>query len=417
MTAFFLVLVCAANASSNRVLADNSPARKPNVVILFIDDLGYGDTGTYGCKDIPTPNIDRLAREGVTCTASYITNPPCCPSRCALMMGMYGQRFGKYGMSRGLPIPKDKPTLAEYMRDAGYVTGQIGKWDIGTKAQGPSARGFMEVAKHPPVKRYKKPADAPKALQKKKKAKSKYICLTKDGKEAWLTDVNGDQMVEFIERNKRKPFFLYFSPEAVHSPNDEAPPRLTRRTRVKNRKRKHLAGAIVSVDDQVGKLLAVLKKHDLRKNTLIIFSSDNGPNGRENGSSAPYRGGKGGGTQQEGWVRVPTIFSYPGVIPQGNTYDGLTCTLDYFATIASLTSRPAPETSRRCERDSLPKRREDRPGSRISVLGQHRPDRCPQALSGRRPLETLASLQAEKVRLAVVRFETRPAGAQRRRRR
>jgi arylsulfatase A-like enzyme len=166
--------------------------------------------------------------------------------------------------------------------------------------------------------------------------------LTEDGKEAWLTDVNGDQMVEFIDRNKDKPFFLYFSPEAVLSSNAETPSRLTDRTQAQG-KRKKLAGAIVSVDDQVGKLLAVLEKYHLRENTLVIFSSDNGANGSEGGSSAPYRGGKGQGTQQEGWVRVPTIFSFPGVIPEGRSYDGLTCTLDYYTTVAALVDKPAPE--------------------------------------------------------------------------
>ena len=88
-------------------------AEKPNVVLIYIDDLGYGDLGAYGCTDIPTPNIDQLAKpKACSCTASYIANPPCCPSRCSLIMGQYGQRFGKYGMSRGLPIPEDRPTLA-----------------------------------------------------------------------------------------------------------------------------------------------------------------------------------------------------------------------------------------------------------------------------------------------------------------
>ena len=90
---------------------------KPNVVLIYIDDLGYGDLASYGCRDIPTPHLDRLASEGVRCTASYITNPPCCPSRCALLMGQYAQRFGKYGMSRGLPIPEDRPTLARLLAD------------------------------------------------------------------------------------------------------------------------------------------------------------------------------------------------------------------------------------------------------------------------------------------------------------
>ena len=128
--------------------------RKPNVIILFIDDLGYGDLACFGNKRIPTPHVDSLASDGVRCTMSYITNPPCSPSRCALMTGMYAQRFGKSGMARGLPIPSDHPTLSELMRDAGYVTGQIGKWDIGSVGQGPHQRGFMEVAKDPPGTQY-----------------------------------------------------------------------------------------------------------------------------------------------------------------------------------------------------------------------------------------------------------------------
>ncbi len=297
---------------------------KPNVVLMFIDDLGYGDTGPFGCEDIPTPHLDRLAEEGVVLTQSYITNPPCCPSRCSLMMGMYGQHFGKYGMSRGLPIPDDKPTLAEFMRDGGYVTGQIGKWDIGTKLQGPSTRGFMEVAHKPP------------------KGASKYFCATEDGEEAWLTDVNGDQMVEFIDRNREKPFFMYWSPEAVHSPHKDVPDRLSNRTSAEEAKRRRLGGGIVAVDDQLGKLLDVLEKRGLREKTLVIFSSDNGANTGEGGSSAPYRGGKGGGTQQVGWTIIPTVISQPGTLPQGKRYDGLSCSLDFFATIAAAMGTPGP---------------------------------------------------------------------------
>jgi arylsulfatase A-like enzyme len=302
-----------------------SAVDKPNVVLIYIDDLGYGDVGCYDCKDIPTPHIDRLAKEGVRFTASYIVNPPCCPSRCSLIMGQYGQRFGKYGMSRGLAIPEDRPTLAKFMGENGYVTGQIGKWDIGTKAQGPLKVGFAEVAQKPP-----------------KKKGSKYFCTNEAGKTQWLTDYDGDNIVEFIESHKSDPFFLYWSPEAVHSKNDEAPPSLTERTTAKG-KRSKLAGAIVSVDDQVGKLMKALNKHGLRKNTLVIFSSDNGANIGEEGSSAPYRGGKGNGTQQEGWVRVPTIFSMPGVVPQGKDYHRLIANFDFYSTIASVAGLTIPE--------------------------------------------------------------------------
>ncbi|PHR94678.1 MAG: hypothetical protein COA78_31820 [Blastopirellula sp.] len=322
-------------------------AEKPNVVLIYIDDLGYGDIGVYGCKDIPTPNIDQLAAEGVQCTASYITNPPCCPSRCSLMMGQYGQRFGKYGMSRGLPIPEDRPTLARYLSDHGYVTGQIGKWDIGTRLQGPLNVGFTEVAKTPPKKQYTKSQleNVPEALRKQLNAKdgqSKYYCVNKKGETVWLTDYDGDSIVNFVDRHKDEPFFLYWSPEAIHSFNTEVPKSLTSRTTA-DKKREKLAGAIVSVDDQIGKLLKVLDKHNLRENTLVIFSSDNGANGGEGGSSAPYTGGKGQGTQKEGWVRVPTIFSMPGVLPQGKPYDGLIANFDFYSTITALTCNAIPD--------------------------------------------------------------------------
>lgn len=320
---------------------------KPNVVLIYIDDLGYGDLGCYGCDDIPTPNIDRLAEEGVRCTASYITNPPCCPSRCSLMMGQYAQRFGKYGMSRGLAIPQDRPTLAGFLADHGYVTGQIGKWDIGTPQQGPLNVGFTEVAKNPPRKRYtdEELAAATKDVRRrvsKKHGVSKYFCVNEDGETVWLTDYDGDAMVDFIRRHRSEPFFLYWSPAAVHSSNIEVPDRLMDRTRATGVRRK-LAGGIVAVDDQVGKLLRVLDEHELRDHTLIVFTSDNGPNLGEGGTATPYTGGKGSGTQQEGWVRVPTILSLPSVLPKGRRYDGLMANFDFYSTITTLTSHQIPQ--------------------------------------------------------------------------
>ena len=322
-------------------------AGEPNVVLIYIDDLGYGDLGCYGCLDIPTPNIDLLAREGVRCTASYIANPPCCPSRCSLMMGQYAQRFGKYGMSRGLPIPEDRPTLARYLTDHGYATGQIGKWDIGTKLQGPLNVGFTEVRKKPPARKYSTEEIGRMTQDLRNQINrndgfSKYFCVNEDGETVWLTDYDGDSMVEFIDRHKREPFFLYWSPEAVHSFNKEAPDGLTSRTTA-SKSRSKLAGAIVSVDDQVGKLLDVLNRHGLRENTLVVFSSDNGANGSEGGSSRPYAGGKGKGTQKEGWVRVPTIFSMPGALPEGKQYDGLIANFDFYSTITQLATNSIPE--------------------------------------------------------------------------
>jgi len=304
--------------------------RRPNVVILFIDDLGYGDLGSFGCRDIPTPHMDSLAANGVKCTNSYVTNPPCSPSRCCIMTGMYIQRFGKSGMARGLAIPSDHPTMAEFMRDAGYVTGMIGKWDIGSKEQGPLDRGFMEVARRAP-------------------SRKPFICLRRDESEVFRTDLDGDYMAEFVERNKDKPFFLYFSPNAIHSPSGDTPAHYQNRSKATG-KRKALAGALVAVDDAVGKLLAMLEKYKLEKNTIIFLTGDNGPNLGEQGSAEPYRGGKGQGTQLEGWVHTPTIISWPAGIPSGKTYDGLMCTMDFYATAAAVVGTELPK---RCEGKNL----------------------------------------------------------------
>jgi arylsulfatase A-like enzyme len=326
--------------------------RKPKVVILFIDDLGYGDLGSFGCRDIPTPHMDSLAANGVKCTNSYITNPPCSPSRCCIMTGMYIQRFGKSGMARGLSIPADHPTMAEFMRDAGYVTGMIGKWDIGSREQGPLDRGFMEVARSAP-------------------SKKPFICLKPDGSEVFRTDLDGDYMAEFVGRNKDKPFFLYFSPNAIHSPSGDTPARYQNRSRAMG-KRKALAGALIAVDDAVGKLLAMLKKHNLEKDTVILLTGDNGPNLGEQGSAEPYRGGKGQGTQLEGWVHTPTIVSWPAGIPSGKTYEGLMCTMDFYATAAAIAGKPLPK---RCEgKDLLPYLRGEKTGDVHEELFWHNVD-------------------------------------------
>lgn len=319
---FLLVLACC------QIACSRPTDSKPNIILLFIDDLGYGDTGPFGCTDIPTPNIDRLADEGVVFTQLYVTNPPCCPSRSSVLMGMYGQRFGKYGMSRGMPIPEDKPTFAELLRDNGYITGQIGKWDLGDKFQGPSAQGFMEVAE----------------LPNRIIEREHFLCKNEDGEVVWMAEIDGDNLIEFVDRNrtKEKPFFMYWSPLAVHSSHRDIPEKYSSRTTAPENRRK-LGGGIVALDDQVGKLLAYLDKQKMRENTLIIFSSDNGANLVEGGSSTPYRGGKGPYTQQVGWTLSPTIISWPGVIPKGKRFDGLSCTLDFYATMVAAAKVPVPE--------------------------------------------------------------------------
>ena len=331
-------------------LSQEAVSQKPNVVILFIDDLGFGDIGCFGNKRIPTPNIDSLAMQGARCMMSYITNPPCSPSRCSIMTGMYAQRFGKSGMARGMPIPNDHPTMAEFMRDAGYVTGQVGKWDIGSVDQGPHHRGFMEVARNAPGKQYKRERE--------------------DGSDVYLTDLDGDYMAEFVDRNADHPFFLYFSPFAVHSKVKATPQHY--RDRVPGGDGTAYEGAVVAVDDAVGKLLAMLKKHNLKNNTLIMFTGDNGANIKEGGTSAPYRGGKGPYTQLEGWVHTPSIVTWPGTVPADVTFDGLMGTIDFYATIAAATGEPLPK---RCDgKDLVPFLKGDKQGDVHEYIFWHNAD-------------------------------------------
>lgn len=335
---------------SSYCVAQEPKPRKPNVVILFIDDLGFGDLGCFGNDRIPTPNIDSLAAQGVRCTMSYITNPPCSPSRCSLMTGMYAQRFGKSGMARGLPIPNDHPTMAEFMRDAGYVTGQVGKWDIGSLEQGPHQRGFMEVAKNAPGEQYERKRE--------------------DGSPVYLTDLDGDYMAEFVERNAARPFFLYFSPFAVHSKVKPTPQHY--RDRIPGGNGTAYEGAVVAVDDAIGKLQSMLKKHDLQDNTLILFTGDNGANIQEGGSSEPYRGGKGPFTQMEGWVHTPTIVTWPNKITAGRTYDGIMGTIDFYATVAAAAKEPLPD---RCDGiDLLPFLNGDSTGDAHEYMFWHNAD-------------------------------------------
>ncbi len=306
---------------------------KPNVIVLFIDDLGYGDIGAFGCPDIPTPHIDRLAAEGTKCTNAYTACPVCSPSRTALMTGMYPHRFGNFGnKDRGAPIPDDHPTLAETMRDAGYVTGMVGRWDIGSVEQGPLQRGFMEVARRSFIENEKRVRpNGPTYIQE-------------DG--VYWTDRQGDEMADFVTRHKNEPFFLYFAPLAIHFPVEEVPQNYLDRVPkiITDERRRYLAGALIATDDAIGKLMAAVKKHGLDKNTLVFFTGDNGGYMRDNARNLPFRGGK--ATEWEGAVHEPFIVRWKGHIPAGKTFDGLLSTMDIYATMCAVAGIELPK---RCE--------------------------------------------------------------------
>jgi arylsulfatase A-like enzyme len=340
----FIFMLAALISSGNSLRAADAET-KPNIILMFIDDLGYGDIGPYGCEDIPTPNIDRLAREGTTSTTFYITNPPCSPSRHALMMGEYAQRSGKFGMARGLPLPENRPTMAKFLSEAGYQTAQIGKWDMGNMQQGPLNIGFNETNRTPPKKKYSKAElESIQKIRKVGEKQLRYMVVDEKGDDKLLIEYEGEQIVDFIERTHTDPFFLYYSPFGVHGPHVDMPKHILARVpdEVKG-PRRYLAASIMAIDDQVGHVLDVLERKGIRDNTLIVFASDNGADPNRGGTSTPYAGGKGKGTQKEGWVRTPAIFSQPGVVPEGKVYDGMICSLDLYATFASLTENDSPK--------------------------------------------------------------------------
>jgi len=326
--------------ASAKANPENTAAPRPNIIIIYMDDLARGDVGAFGCPDPGTENIDRIAERGVRMTNAFTNNAPCSPSRTALMTGMYTQRIGKYNLSRGIPLPEDKPTLAETLRDAGYATGIVGleKWDIGRWDQGPLDRGFTEAGMHPPRVEGREGFGGG----------SSYIGV--DG--SYLTEVEGEYAVDFIKRHGKteQPFFFYFVPLAVHIPLTEVPQsyldRLYPGHEGKYSPRQSLRASLLALDDQVGRILDTLDEMDITQNTLVIFSSDNGGDPHAQHRPLPFRGGKGGpnrsNLQWEGNYRMPTILSYPGTLPAGVSFHGMSCTLDFYATAAALAGTPLP---------------------------------------------------------------------------
>lgn len=336
----FLTIFCIGILIAINSIHSAAADERPNIIILYIDDLARGDVGAFGCPDPGTSNIDRLAKQGVKLDNAYTHNAPCSPSRTALMLGMYTQRFGKYDLSRGVPIPDDKATLAETLRDAGYTTGFIGheKWDIGKWDQGAMDRGFMISAKQPP---------RVKAAEGNGNA-SFYL----DMKGNYLPETEGDYAVEFITQHAKdeKPFFLYYAPLSVHTPLHEVPKKYLDRLypghEGKYSPRQQLRASLLAIDDQIGRIIDKLDETKLTNETLILFSSDNGGDPGAQARPLPFRGGKGGenrsNLQWEGNYRMPTIISFPGTIKPGTSFSGMSSTIDFYATATAVAKTPLP---------------------------------------------------------------------------
>ncbi len=292
-------------------------AKKPNVVILLADDLGYADVGFQGCRDIPTPHIDSLAQNGVRCTNGYVSGPYCSPTRAGLLTGRYQQRFGhEFNPSTedsGLALTET--TMAERFADAGYATGLVGKWHLGGLPKfRPPQRGFGDFfgflgGAH---------AYFPQPLT------DVYRGDKATGETGYLTDAFGREAVAFIDRHKSRPFFLYLAFNAVHTPMQATDERLKRFESIDDPKRRTYAAMLVAMDEAIGQVLGKLHAEGLDRDTLIFFFSDNGGPTMKgttiNGSrNTPLRGSK--RTTLEGGVRVPFVVQWPARLSAGKVYD------------------------------------------------------------------------------------------------
>jgi arylsulfatase A-like enzyme len=332
--------------------ADQSSAAKPNIVFILADDLGYTDVACFGSKYYETPNIDRLATQGMRLTNHHHCQN-CQPTRAALLSGQYGPRTGVYTVggierfdwsSRPLrpvdnvtELPLNRITIAQSLKSAGYATGMFGKWHLGEKGpHHPGQRGFDEAIVS--MGRHFDFATSPK---------TEYPAGT------YLADFLTDKAADFIKRHKEAPFFLYLPHFGVHSPH-EAKPELIERFKTKPTAGGHdnptYAAMIASVDESVGRIMTLLDELKLADNSVLIFASDNGGVGgyaREGlrgaggiTDNAPLRSGK--GSLYEGGTRVPLIVRWPGVIKSGSNSDTPTIHVDMYPTFLDIASGEPP---------------------------------------------------------------------------
>jgi arylsulfatase len=302
-----------------------APGRPPNIVLIFADDLGYGDLGCYGSK-LATPHLDRLAAGGMRFTQWTSANPVCSPSRAALLTGRYPTRVGvpRVLFPRDTTgLPRDETTLAETLKRSGYRTACVGKWHLGHAPQFlPTARGFDEYFGIP----YSNDMD-PRVLMR-----NADVVETTANLET-LTARYTEHAVNFIDRSKDSPFFLYFPHTYPHIP-------LAASDRFRGKSRFGIYGDVLAeLDWSAGEVLAALRRNGVAGNTLVMFSSDNGP--WYQGSAGLLRGRK--GSTWEGGVRVPFIASFPGRIAAGGVSDVLGSALDVMPTVAGVCGASRPE--------------------------------------------------------------------------
>ena len=335
-------------------------ADKPNIIVIMADDLGYADLGSYGCKDIPTPHLDKLAKEGVRFTSGYVTWPMCGPSRAGFLTGKNQSTFGYY-QNVSAPFDPDQglpkmETIASLLKKQGYVTGGVGKWHMGTtNDQHPNSMGFDDWfgflggglmyfhLDHPSYKGKFTPIKRP--LHMKYLQHTMPVIHNRKPVEwkQYLTRELTDAGIAFLEKNKSKNFFLFMSYNAPHL-DLEAPEetiakfpenKMTKIPGVLPRTRSIYGAMVYEMDQGIGKLLAKVDELGLAENTVVWFLSDNGGM-KKTSDNRPLKGAKGAGTGYEGGIRVPMFVRWPGGISAGAVLGEAITSLDIGATSIAM---------------------------------------------------------------------------------
>ncbi len=317
------------------------PRSRPNVILIFTDDQGTLDLNCYGSKDLHTPHLDKLAEKGILFKQFYVAAPVCSPSRAALITGRYPQRAGVPGNvpstpgGTGMPLPE--VTLAELLGNAGYRTGLVGKWHLGTaNSHDPLAQGFQEFFGHKAgcIDNYShffywRGAPYHDLWRNRKE-------IHEDGK--YFGELVKREALSFIEKHKEHPFFLYVPMNSPHYPMQAPQEYFARYEKLKEPRRSY-AAMVSFIDDAVGSIVAKVEELGLRENTIIIFLSDHGHSteircNSGGGNPGPFRGSK--FSLFEAGVRVPCLISWPGHLPEGESRDQMAMSIDWYPTIAEL---------------------------------------------------------------------------------
>jgi arylsulfatase A-like enzyme len=315
-------------------------APKPNIVIIFIDDLGYGDIGPFGATKQKTPQLDRMAREGMKLTSFYAA-PVCSVSRAQMMTGCYGVRVsvpGVYGPGSKNGLHPSEFTVAERLKERGYATMCIGKWHLGDAPEFlPMKQGFDHYFGIPYSNDMQRKSTQTGERVVPLVRDDKVLELLTDDAQNRIVERYTDEAVKFIRANKATPFFLYLPHTAVHTPIH---PGAAFAGKSANGR---FGDWVEEVDWSVGRVLDTLRELKLDNNTLVVFTSDNGPwlvKGADGGSAGPLRGGK--GSTWEGGVRVPTLAWWPGRIAPGSVCDAVAGTIDMLPTCVAIAGGAVP---------------------------------------------------------------------------